>query len=99
MTKPSPPKVHRQAIDIIERMQKIGFPTTNDIADLEALLQQLKKLSLSFKDAAHRISIKEIAIIIQAIKERLKVDNDIPTEMYVTLNDRLIVLKDDLMIF
>ena len=81
---------------MIERIQKIGFPNSQNIAELEALIQELEKLSSVLKDPTHQISIERIAETSRKIHERLSRENDIPIKMYTTLNAQLIVFKENL---
>ncbi len=90
------PLEYQQAIDIIERIQKIGFPNSDDITAIENYVVQLQKLSSKFKDPIHKTSVKRIEKAVQRIKNRLTQENDIPTKMYTTLNLLLVVFKENL---
>jgi hypothetical protein len=86
----------KQAIDIIEKIQKIGFPNTKNISAMEELVKQLQKLMPSFKNPTHQASIKYLSTSIQNIKNKLEKAGVVSVSAYTKLNAQLVVFKENL---
>jgi hypothetical protein len=96
MANSSYPPAYEQAIVIIEQIQRIGFPNTKNIAEIENLIAQLQMLSPNFKKATHLASVQQLSAVVKRIRDRLEKEGDIPVKLYTTLNAQLILFKENL---
>lgn len=95
ITPSSLPPLHKQAIAIVEQLQKLGFPNKMSIQNMEALVQKLHDLSPHLEQV-HQLSIKQIDVIIQKIKSVLKNEEEVPVRMYSSLYAQLVILDANL---
>lgn len=81
-----------RALEILEQIERIGLPNSDNIATLKKLIGDLVALASHFS-SSELIIIKQLDKVIHKIDARLKEDGDIPIKMYTNLSKPLIVLK------
>lgn len=86
-----------QAVDIIDRIEWIGYPNKNNIKELESQVTKLQKLAPNFAEAIHQNSIKRLNSLTQEIKKGLAKGGDIPISLYTKLNAQLVIFKENLL--
>lgn len=81
-----------RALEIIEHIERIGFPNKENIATLKKLVADLVAMTPFFTHG-DLIAIKQIDKMIHKIDARIQEDGEIPIKMYTQLNKPLFVLK------
>lgn len=81
-----------RGLQIIEQMERMGFPNAGNIDALKKLVSELATLAPHFKPD-DKIEIDHLDNTVQKIEAKLKKEADIPIKLYATLNRSLIVLK------
>ncbi len=92
------PQSHKEVITIVEQLQRVGFPNTNNIAEIEKLVQKLDAHA-SKLEHLHQISIKQLDALLQKIKTVLKSDPEIPVRMYSSFYAQLVIFDTNLHTF
>ena len=85
----------KEALHIVEKMQKIGYPNPINVPDLTNLAKDLLKLAPNFRPV-NQLTIRQLEKVVHKIEERLDKEGNIPTKMYAQLNRELVMLKTEL---
>lgn len=94
---PDPSSAKKRVFELIEHIERIGFPNRDNIDTLKNLIGELVTLASHFNNS-DRIAIKQLDKTLHKIEARLKEDGDIPIRMYTQFNKPLIILKTALRI-
>lgn len=96
MAKRSASYKFKRAIEIVDWIEWLGYPTKRNIVTLENLVLLLQGLAPLFKRQVFLTSIKELTDAIQKIKATLKKNGEVPVPLYTTFNAKLILFKENL---
>lgn len=86
-----------EAVEIVERMERIGLPNRKTFEELNYLAKQLHNLSGSLK-STDQLSIQNIENQVNKMGEHLKQKQEIPQKVFTALNGLLYILKTSLQI-
>lgn len=96
MNEHSLPKEQKKAIDLIDHIERLGFPNAHNISDIESHFKRLEILAPTFKDPAHQVSLNRLHKMVQEMKKTLEKKEDVLVATYTKFYANLVVFKENL---
>jgi carbonic anhydrase len=86
-----------EAVELVEKMERIGLPNKKTFEELKYLTLQLRNLSGKLK-STDQLSIQNIENQVNKMGEHIKLKQEIPQKVFTALSGLLYILKTSLQI-